>query len=528
MHTTLPGALDKLGEDLKKYHLQICEFHLQECNQEVYALNFQEIISQLETSKESRINYYFVTEEQNQDIYALLVHVMGYMDKLYLVEVVFTVLKELLMNANKANAKRDYFTRFNLNIQDPKDYSKGMAGFQENIIMKWNEQLEHLEGGNYYISLLMKVDGKSIHFAVENNAPITQEELARVNKRIEVAKNYNDLSDAFLDVSDNTESAGLGLVLIQLLLKNSGIGSEKFKIFTNDKLTRATLSVPDVTTPVEITTRMKTKLLDEIDGLPPLPHSLTKIIQLCNNPDSDLNMISGEIERNPALSADLLKLSNSAFFSNRSQVSSILQAVKVVGLKNLRNLLYVSGVRKIMDGQYGKMMDVWDHSNRCSYYARYLAQNQNQTNKLADIIAVSALLHDIGKFLLLSVDRTFFKKIESYQRGSDSGNSTLLEEMAIGLSHPQLGALLAEKWEFPADLRVAIEYHHKPFLAPADLRDLVEIVYMANMMCDFQEQKKGFYAIDKNLLAKFNLDNLEKFTETVKKMELLFKSANSN
>lgn len=489
-------------------------------------VNFQDIISQLETAKESRINFYFVTEEQNQEIYALLVHVMGYMDKLYLVEVIFTVLKELLMNANKANAKRDYFTRENLDIQNAGDYAKGMSRFQENIIMKWNEQLDRLDGGNYYISLLMKVEGKSIHFAVENNAPITKEELARVNRRIEVAKNYNDLSDAFSDVSDSTESAGLGLVLIQLLLKNSGIGSEKFKIFTNDKITRATLSVPEVTTPVEIQTDLKTKLLNEIDGLPPLPHSLTKIIQLCNNPDSDLHMISQEIEKNPALSADLLKLSNSAFFANRSQVSSILQAVKVVGLKNLRNLLYVSGVRKIMDGQYGKMMDVWDHSSRCSYYARYLATENNHTNKIADIIAVSALLHDIGKFLLLSVDRGFFKKIETYQRGVDSGNSTLLEEMAIGLSHPQLGALLSEKWEFPLDLRVAIEYHHKPFLAPQELRDLVEVIYMANMMADYHEQKKGFYAIDKILLAKFNLDNIDVFSAAVNKIELLFKKSN--
>lgn len=276
-------------------------------------MNFQEIISQLETTKESRLNYYFVTEEQNQEIYALLVHVMGYMDKLYLVEVIFTVLKELLMNANKANAKRDYFTREKLDIQNPEDYIKGMEKFQENIILRWNEQLAHLDGGNFYIGLLIKVDGNSIHFAVENNAPITQEELARINKRIEVAKNYNDLADAFSDVSDSQESAGLGIVLIQLLLKNSGIGADKFRIHTNEKLTRATLTVPDVTSPVEITTTLKTKILNEIEGLPPLPHSLTKVIQLCNNPDADLNMISAEIEKNPSLAADLLKLSNSAF-----------------------------------------------------------------------------------------------------------------------------------------------------------------------------------------------------------------------
>ncbi len=488
-------------------------------------VDFKEIITQLEKNKESRLNYSFVTEEQNQEIYALLVHVMGYMDKLYLVEVVFTVLKELLMNANKANAKRGYFVRQNLDINDSADYKLGMVNFQEEVILNWNDQINYLTGSQFYISLLMKVDGNSIHFAVENNAPITPEELARVNKRIEIAKNYNDLSDAFADIADTTESAGLGLVLIQLLLRNSGIGSEKFKIHTNDKITRATLSVPEVTSPVEFTNELKERILSEIDGLPPLPNTLTRVISLCNDPDADLHKIATEIEKNPALAADLLKLSNSAFFANRSQVSSILQAVKVVGLKNLRNLLYVSGVRKIMDGQYGKMQDVWDHSSRASFYARHIASSFHQTNKVADIIAVAALLHDIGKFVLLSVDRSFFKKIETFQRGSDSSNSVLLEEMSVGLSHPQLGAILAEKWEFPSDLKAAIEYHHKPFLAPPDLKDLVEIVYMANMLSDFQEQKKGYYAIDKNLLAKYNLEGVEVLTEYVKKIETLFKKS---
>ena len=486
-------------------------------------MNFQEIINNLETTKKSRLDYKFVTEEENQEIYALLVHVMGYMDKLYLVEVVFTVLKELLMNANKANAKRNYFVRQNLNIQDASDYKLGMMNFQENIVQKWDEQINYLKDSSYYISLMMEVEDSTIHFSVENNAPITKEELSRINMRIEVAKKYNDLSDAFADISDTTESAGLGLVLIQLLIRNSGIGSDKFLIQTNDSLTKVTLTVPDNTSPQEVTNEMKTKILDELDGLPTLPNSLTRVIQLCNDPDSDLQKIANEIEKNPALSADLLKLSNSAFFANRSQVNTILQAVKVVGLKNLRNLMYVSGVRKIMDGQYGKMQDVWEHSNRCSHYARQIATDFHHGGKLADLIAVAALLHDIGKFVLLSVDRSFFKKIETFQRGDDSSNSVLLEEMAVGLSHPQIGALLADRWEFPRDLKASIEYHHKPFLAPTELKELVEIVYMANMLSDFQEKKKGFYAIDKNLLAKFKLDSIETLTNYVNRIETFYK-----
>ncbi|MBE8398014.1 HDOD domain-containing protein, partial [Leptospira borgpetersenii serovar Hardjo-bovis] len=200
------------------------------------------------------------------------------------------------------------------------------------------------------------------------------------------------------------------------------------------KLTRATLIVPQQIVPIEITTKLKEKILMEIEGLPPLPNTLTRIISLCNNPDSDLGIIASEIEKNPALSVDLLKLSNSAGFASRNKVNTIVQAVKVVGLKNVRNLLYVSGVRKIMDGRYAKLQEVWNHSNMCSFFIRQIAGRGGMT-RVADIAAAGALLHDLGKFILLSLNQKLFIKLTNYQKDRDFGSSTILEEISIGISH---------------------------------------------------------------------------------------------
>ncbi len=489
-------------------------------------LNVPELTESLVGGKDIDLEFRFITDEDHQQIYLLLLQILGNLDRLFLTEVVSTVLKELLMNANKANAKRIFFLTEGLNINEPGHYTKGMRRFLEEIIHKWDEQEKVLKSSNLLVRLRAKIMNQNLIFLIENDAPLLPQEADRIKARLESASKFNDLSEAFLSMADSQESAGLGIVLIQLLLKNSGIGSDKFKIESDGKITRATLVIPKQIVPIDVTTKLKDRILGEVEGLPTLPNTLTRIISLCNNPDSDLGVIAHEIEKNPALSADLLKLSNSAGFASRNKVNTIVQSVKVVGLKNVRNLLYVSGVRKIMEGRYSKLQEVWNHSNLTSYIARQISQRAG-FGKLADIAAVGALLHDLGKFLLLSLEPTLFKRLASYQKHRDLSNSTILEEISTGISHPTLGGMLARKWDFPPDLVHMIEFHHRSFMTTNTIyADLVDTVYLANMMCDFLEKKVSYYAVDSSILKKFQLDDKTKFEETCEKLAKAYDIAN--
>lgn len=489
-------------------------------------LNVPESAESLASGKEIDIEYRFLSDEDHQQIYLLLLQILGHLDRLFLTEVISTILKELLMNANKANAKRIFFLSEGLNINEPSQYQKGMKRFLEEIIHKWDEQESVLKGSNFSVKLRAKILNQNLIFLVENDAPLLPQEMDRIKARLESASKFNDLSEAFLTMADSQESAGLGLVLIQLLLKNSGIGMDKFKIETDGKLTRATLVVPKQIVPLEVTTKLKDRIFTEIEGIPPLPNTLTRIISLCNNADSDLGVIANEIEKNPALSADLLKLSNSAGFASRNKVNTIVQAVKVVGLKNVRNLLYVSGVRKIMEGRYTKLQEVWNHSNLTSYLARQVSQRAG-FSKIADIAAAGALLHDLGKLVLLALDPALFRKLSAYQKHRDLSSSTIFEEISIGISHPTLGGMLAKKWDFPPDLVSMIEFHHRPFMVSKSIyADLVETVYLANMMTDFLERKVTYYAIDSSILRKFELDDKRKFEDTCEKLSKAYERSN--
>lgn len=483
-------------------------------------MKFENIQEKFLAGEELKYSYTFVDEKDHQDIYFLLMLLFGYLDQMYLVEVIFTILKELIVNANKANAKREYFKQIGKDINNPVDYRVGMKEFHKKIISNWTEQGNILTASDFYVKVKFQNIDNSFIITVDNNSPLTPEEINRISARIESAKQINDLSDAFATMSDTEESAGLGIILTQLLLKNSGIGADKLKIGSNGKLTRAFITVPKHIVPLELSSKLKDKILKEIEGLPPLPHTLTRLISLCNNPDSDFKMIADDIEKNPALSADLLKLSNSALFANRNKVTSILQAVKVVGLKNIKNMLYVSGVRKILNDRYAKLQDIWDHSNQCSYFVRIMAMDKSLI-KLADKATVGGLLHDIGKLVLLSVDQNLYKKILSYQHERDLSNTTILEEIAVGLGHPTIGAQLARKWEFPEELIDIIEFHHRPFMNNNNT-ELVELVYLANMLADVAENKANFFSIDQQILKKFNLEKREDFDKYLHKLKTLY------
>ena len=482
--------------------------------------DIDEIHYKLINGEEFSLEFSFVSDEINQDIYSLLQKVMSHLDNLYLLEVVYSIIKEVLTNAGKAIVKRDYFSRNNLNIEDPVQYRNGMHSFFQEVTEKWSEQEDFLKKSSYRVIFKGKLENQILTLTVQNNSTILPEEMRRIEARMEASKRVKDLSQAFLEMSDNQESAGLGLILVHLLLKNTGIGADKFSITSSSGVTKVSLSIPKEIVPVEVTNRFKVKIMSEIEEIPPLPESLNRLIRMCNNPDSNLNIIANEIEKNLSLSAGLLKLSNSSFFSNRNKVSTILAAVKVVGLKNVRNMLYVSGVMKIMDGRFDKLQKVWDHSNLCSYIARLLAMDHGK-GKYSDLVAVGGVLHDIGKLVLLTIDKSLFSRMSNYAN-QERSNSTVLEEIAIGISHSTIGAMLSKKWGFPDDLVAVIEFHHRPFLAPPQYKDVVEIIYLANMLSNAIENKGNFYSMDRNILKTFSLDSEEKLNKYLKKITTLY------
>jgi hypothetical protein len=153
-------------------------------------------------------------------------------------------IQELVVNAKKANTKRVYFIDRGLDLNDKNDYTFGMTTFKDDTLANINYYLDLQRQEGLYVKLILHLKNESITIEVRNNATITEAELERVQKRIEKAKDYESMEDALVDLLDDSEGAGLGLVMLVIMLKKLGLGANAFNILKTGTETVAKIVIP--------------------------------------------------------------------------------------------------------------------------------------------------------------------------------------------------------------------------------------------------------------------------------------------
>ncbi|MDP3177844.1 MAG: HDOD domain-containing protein, partial [Spirochaetaceae bacterium] len=130
---------------------------------------------------------------------------------------------------------------------------------------------------------------------------------------------------------------------------------------------------------------------------------------------------------------------------------------------------------------------------------------------------VGGMLHDMGKIIFSTVHPELLEKIRKFCQNKGVPSDTF-EDMAGGMNHAEIGAKIAEKWNFPDTLIAAIRYHHEPNLESGDHRDLVYAVYLANVFCEYETGNITFEQIEGSVLADYGLTTEKNFRMVVEKM----------
>jgi hypothetical protein len=152
--------------------------------------------------------------------------------------------QELVVNAKKANTKRVYFLEKGLDLSSPLDYSIGMETFREETLNNIQHYLELQREKGLYIKLMLQIKNNIITIEVRNNSIIAQEELERIHKRLTKASAYGDLEEALVNILDDSEGAGLGLVILVLMMKKIGLSEKSFNILRTSAETVARIIIP--------------------------------------------------------------------------------------------------------------------------------------------------------------------------------------------------------------------------------------------------------------------------------------------
>jgi len=255
-------------------------------------------------------------------------------NQLKLKDYIIYCVQELVINAKKANTKRVYFDERGLNINDPDDYQIGMESFKEETINNIAHYLDQQKERGLYIKVVLQIKRNTIYVEIRNNAAATRTEQLRIHDKLARSRQFASLEDALSHVLDDPEGSGLGLVILVLMLKKIGLDDDSFSFKTTDKLTTASISIPLDAAMVENLSALSNTIVENINSLPQFPENVLHIQRLIADPNSDMPVIARQISTDPALTADLLKIVNSAQYMMSKKVENISDAVKMVGIKS--------------------------------------------------------------------------------------------------------------------------------------------------------------------------------------------------
>jgi len=444
------------------------------------------------------------------------------MNQIKLKDYIVYCVQELVVNAKKANTKRVYFMERGLDINNNRDYEKGMETFKNETISNIAYYLQMQKEKGLCIKVILQVKRNTIYIEIRNNVTATKMEQLRIQDKIARSRQYNSLEDALSQVLDDTEGAGLGLVILVLMLKKIGLDDDSFSIKTTDKYTIASISIPLDQTMIENLSVLSDEIVENISSLPQFPENVLHVQKLISDPSSDMPMIARQISMDPALTADLLKIVNSAQYMLSKKVDNISEAVKMVGIKGIKNLLYSYGTQKVLGDDTIEKKKLWEHSYKTAFYAYNLVKNFKNDSSLLDDVYVGGILHDMGKIIFSNVHPDLLEKIKGFCVDKNLPASTF-ENLSAGLNHGELGAMIAEKWNFPDRLVAAIRYHHDPEAAPHEFKDIVDTVYLANLFCEYENGNANFDQFDPDPLENFGLKSKKQIDTLLKRLSTGFK-----
>lgn len=217
------------------------------------------------------------------------------------------------------------------------------------------------------------------------------------------------------------------------------------------------------------------KRVEQLSNLPTLPNLLDKFTQMIKDPKTSMAAFGKEISRDQVLTSKILKLVNSAFYGFPGRISTVTNALVLLGYDALKGLIISSN---IFENLSPEAYPLWHHSVTVSLASRAIARELS----LPDIeeFAVAGLLHDIGKVIL------HIEASEEYRTVINQAKKTKqpiwqMEDEILGFDHANIGLWVCEEWKLPNKLTIPIGYHHMP-AAPKEYQIRVAVVAMADIL----------------------------------------------
>lgn len=234
---------------------------------------------------------------------------------------------------------------------------------------------------------------------------------------------------------------------------------------------------------------MPSEFIEEVkniisSSLPTSANIVGKVINTIYNKSSNATDLAQIIERDPPLTADIIKVANSAYYGASKKINSIKKAVVILGFDTIKELVTtITTLRYIFDVKRPAAIDLsglWLHSVGTAKAAQLVSEELNKERP--DVVYTTGLLHDIGKILLALSFPELYGQIVKLS-AEEKCHIILAEQKVMNTNHCMIGTLLCDMWSLPDDIRNAIYFHHETKDNPFENMVLTRIIQLGDTIC---------------------------------------------
>lgn len=217
-------------------------------------------------------------------------------------------------------------------------------------------------------------------------------------------------------------------------------------------------------------------------GLPTMPGAAQKAFKLTIDPDAEIRDFIEVIESDEALSARVIKISNSVYFDRGNPSKTIQESVVNIGINELKSLLNATTLSELFPSRHPLRAELWAHDIATALTAKSIAARI--LPEKTDNAFLGGLMHDLGKLLLLQRIGKDYAEVVSLVKSKGISFCAAEEDLFV-FNHTEVGQLIGEQWNFTEELLEIIRHHHQPFPSAEDEAEsvtLIQIVKSADII----------------------------------------------
>ncbi len=424
-------------------------------------------------------------------------------------------LSELLTNAKKANTKRVYFQEKGLDINNPEDYEKGMENFKMDTLTNIDHYLELQRKAGLYIKLSLRIQADKIYIEIRNNSSLTVFEKERIQQKLDSVQQYKEMDEVFTNVLDQSEGAGLGIIIIILMLQKVGLSKENYQVISEDDETITRIILPCNKIVYSGAEMLTYEFVNFDDTIPILKEHFEAANKIVSTEGAIDRKALFEVARKD-ISLALLPFKDA--LEKDPNCFNLQKAIAMLSDYDLKYIYSESNPRNRLIENAGFFEEILKHANRVAYYTYTLYKNcpvRETIGQDENFMYLLGLFNSLGAMLLSGASKPQMDYITELSQQYTEYGEKILDIFLNRNASTYVTMVAAKRYGFAREIYYNLVGWNGLAIVPGEHKNRVAILHLAELVDFYSLGMADFYQIDKVALRIFNIVDENQFNKLV-------------